>query len=205
MFYPDNKVVIIDDNSNHNFVTSHAVTNTMFVKGEFPARGELLPYLHFLKERFFDTAVMLHDSTFVNRWIDFSTDEYKILWSFEHWWDKVDEEGELIRLGNDPILTDFYHKQKWVGCFGAMAVITHDYLVKINSNFKLALLVPHVTSRAKRICFERVIATLLQFYSSKDDQPVLFGDIIVYNTYGITFDQKEANAHLPITKVWTGR
>ena len=33
-----------------------------------------------LKNKLFDIAVIIHDSIFINRYIDFSIDKYKIIW-----------------------------------------------------------------------------------------------------------------------------
>ena len=49
-FYPCRKIVIIDDNSNKEFLIPFAnYTNVEIVESEFPGRGELLPYYYFLK------------------------------------------------------------------------------------------------------------------------------------------------------------
>ena len=33
--------------------------------------------------------LILNDSVFINKYIDISVDKYKIIWSFEHYWDKI--------------------------------------------------------------------------------------------------------------------
>ena len=49
-FYPERKIVIIDDNSNQNFVKADFdYKNVEIIQSEFPGRGELLPYYYYLK------------------------------------------------------------------------------------------------------------------------------------------------------------
>ena len=48
-FYPLNEIIIIDDNSNYEMIDTENVdlTNCRVMQGEFPQRGELLPYYYF--------------------------------------------------------------------------------------------------------------------------------------------------------------
>ena len=71
-FYPFRKIVIIDDNSNQAFVREeYDYKNIQIVKSEYPGRGELLPYYYFYKNKYFDNAVILHDSVFFHKRIHF--------------------------------------------------------------------------------------------------------------------------------------
>ena len=71
-FYPNCKIVIIDDNSNQQFVNAeHDYTNVQIIQSEFPGRGELLPYYYYIKHKFFDNAVILHDSVFIHKRVNF--------------------------------------------------------------------------------------------------------------------------------------
>tara|TARA_R110000851_G_scaffold169164_3_gene315317 strand:- start:247 stop:495 length:249 start_codon:yes stop_codon:yes gene_type:complete len=48
-FYKDNKIIIIDDNSDYTFIDEdyqNSLENTSIIKSEFPKRGELLPYYY---------------------------------------------------------------------------------------------------------------------------------------------------------------
>jgi len=47
-YYPLHRIMIIDDNSNYEFVTNKTVTNTVLIQSEYKGRGELLPYYYFL-------------------------------------------------------------------------------------------------------------------------------------------------------------
>ena len=95
-FY-DNKIIIIDDNSDSTFLTTlDNLVNCELIQSEFPKRAELLPYYYFLKNAWFDTAVILHDSIFIQEPIKF--DKYnKFLWHFvSHEWDNIPGEINII-------------------------------------------------------------------------------------------------------------
>jgi hypothetical protein len=209
-YYPDNYIVIIDDDSDYSLIDiefEKELTNTIIVKSQFPRRGELLPYVYFLNGKYFDTAVIINDSVFLNSTVDFSLkpeENYKMLWQFEHNWDEkvnekkilneLDDKEELLKLYNQPNL--------WKGCFGSMTVIKHSFLKKIHERHNLYKLIPIITSRPDRCCLERVIACILQLNSRNN---CIFGDIHAYCKWGVPWEDKWILEHLPMIKVWTGR
>lgn len=204
-YYPENYILIIDDNSNYEFITNEKLYKTAIINSEYPGRGELLPYYYYLHNKIFDIAVILHDSTFISKYIDFDVDKYKFLWEFEHYWDQIEDELRMIHAFNDAELTEFYEKKSsWKGCFGAMTVIAHDYLVEVNNKYEIRKLLNLVLNRYNRCSFERVIACLLQ---KTEKMESLFGNIHLYcgNQGTTTFNDKHTCKHLPIIKVWTGR
>ena len=89
-YYPELKIIIIDDNSNYVFVDmkfQSELYKTTVIRSMWAGRGELLPYFYFVTYRWFDTAVILHDSVFINNYIDFeksiaSGKGYRFLWEF---------------------------------------------------------------------------------------------------------------------------
>ena len=48
-FHPDVPIMIIDDNSNQNFLTNIELFKTIVVYSDYPKRAELLPYLYYKK------------------------------------------------------------------------------------------------------------------------------------------------------------
>ena len=59
-------IVIIDDNSNYDFIKSEQeYQNVSVVQSEYPKRGELLPYYYFFKNHYWENAVIIHDSVFI--------------------------------------------------------------------------------------------------------------------------------------------
>lgn len=204
-YYPESMILIVDDNSNCEYLTNIKLYKTIVVFSEYNGRGELLPYIYYLKYKIADIAVFLHDSVFINSFIDFNVDNYKFLWEFESNYisSNPGSEKNMINTFNDKELLDFYeNKYLWKGCFGGMNVITHNYLTFINNKYNLSILINLILNRQDRECFERVIACLLQKHSLKY---TLFGNIHAYCHWGITFNEKNNWEHLPIIKVWTGR
>ena len=202
-YYPDNWIIIIDDNSNLEYITNHILHNTTVIISEFPGRGEVLPYYYYLHYKLFDIAIILHDSVFVNAQIDFSIDKYKLIWDFEHHWDQIEDETRLINVFNDPELLIFYKdKSLWKGCFGGMVIIRHDFLQEMNNTYAISKLLDHVLNRYNRCSFERVISCLLQKMYPKT---TLCGNIHSYMPWGTRIQDKDNFSHLPLIKVWTGR
>ena len=70
--YPLKQIIIIDDNSNQNYVSSeHKYSNLTIIQSEYFQRGELLPYIYYLKYKWFPNAVIIHDSLFFHLKIHF--------------------------------------------------------------------------------------------------------------------------------------
>jgi tetratricopeptide (TPR) repeat protein len=203
-FYPENLILIIDDNSNYNYVTNKELYKTTVINSEYPQRGEVLPYYYYLKNKLFDTACIIHDSVFINKYIDLTVDKYKLIWDFPNKWiNTLEDEINIIKLFNDDELCNF-HKNRiaWRGCFGGMSIITHDFLTHINSKYDLTILLNVILTRHNRCSFERVIGCLLQ---KEYKLSVLLGDIITYCKWEIKFDEKDNYKHLPVIKIWHGR
>lgn len=205
-YYPDNLIVIIDDNSNYAFITDEPVNNVHIVQSEYPGRGELLPYYYFAtREKWFDIACILHDSVFINQYIP-DIDKvvsYKMFWEFQHDWDQIEDETRMIHIFQNDRLTKFYEdKTRWTGCFGGMAVIHYDYMKYINKTYSIEKLLDFVKTRYNRSSFERVIACLMQLNVRTEP---LFGNIHKYCPWELRIDQIDDYSHLPIIKVWTGR
>lgn len=225
--YPNNKIVIIDDNSNYDYIDleyQNSLENTIVIDSEFKARGEILPYIYLIKNEFFKTACIIHDSVFIFNKINFYVNDYEMMWHFNsHKCDVPSFETKVLKnLTNDKNIFDFYKKKNWwKGCFGGMSVINLDFLLKLNSKYDLQKLVDYITDRKKRMGFERIWATILQ-YEVNMRQKSLFGDIFLYlkfikkkfynnkiNTKRIKIDEieklYESNTKIPILKIFTGR
>ena len=204
-FYPENHILIIDDNSDYNFITNENLYKTTIINSEYPKRGELLPYYYYLHNKLFDTAVIIHDSVFINKNIDLNVETYRMLWEFEHNWDQTKDERRMINLFNDFELRKFYeNKHLWKGCFGGMSIIRHDYLIHINNKYDISKLLYVVLNRFNRCSFERVIACLLQ---KEGKSQTLLGNIHAYGKHTISFYEAEEDQykHLPLVKYWSGR
>jgi hypothetical protein len=213
-FYPNNRILIIDDNSNKQFVTNDVLNNTMIIESEFPKRGEFLPYYYYLRTNFCQKVVILHDSMFIKRHINFDgmVSDYKFLIHFgkEHINDprSFQSQFKLLRSLNNTNLTTFYNKKdegSWSGCFGSMSVITYDFLKQIDDEFRLMRLIPVITQRVDRCAFERILGCILQY---KHRNSSLMGDIVYNLDWRIDYNRYKNhnyNFRLPIVKIFTGR
>ena len=207
-YYTKENILIIDDNSNYKFIDEEyekTLANTKIIKSEYTGRGELLPYIYFLKNKHCDMAMILHDSCFINKKICFTTNSYCKLWDFKHNWNNPKKEKKLLlRLNNNTDLLKIYNNRaRWTGCFGAMAIINYNYLDSLNNKYNLNNLIDGIRNRSERMNFERVIAIILQSGINKNN--VLCGNIHKYCKWGLLFNEINTVKHLPFIKVWTGR
>lgn len=219
-FYPTEKIVIIDDNSDPDYLTpDDTMTDTTIIESLYKGRGELLPYYYYAKFGWFENAVILHDSVFIHKKIDLKIDNgaYKMLWTFIHIYDQPDDERRILsnlKHANE-ILAFHNDKNKWAGCFGAMSMISHNFISSIDKKYDLSKLLETITNRYNRCSFERVIACLMAYHylEYKRAYPtdwVLFGDIFRVGNWGYTYEQYIFDAqmnkiNIPFVKVWTGR
>lgn len=206
-FYPENKILIIDDDSNYEFITNIYLYKTTIINSEYKKRGELLPYYYYLHNKLFEVAVIIHDSVFVNKKIDLSVDKYKLLWHFELGGgvDDIEDQSLMINKFNNKELYKFYtNKSLWKGCFGGMTIITHKYLKFVDDKYDISKLLDCVLTRHNRCSFERVIACLLQ-KNYKPTKLSLLNNIHRYCRWGVCFENKQKLKYLTLIKVWTGR
>ena len=204
--YPTNHIMIIDDNSNESYITTKEIYNTTVIKSEYPGRAELLPYIYYLKYKFCDIACIIHDSVFIQQPIDLLSgfNKYKILWDAEHTWNNPSYEIPQLQIFKNEELIKFYtEKEKWKVCFGAMCIISHDYLSYVDNITPFSILLDSVKSRDDRMAFERVIACLLSIHC--EPHCSLLGNILEYSNWGSSFNDRHKYPHFPILKVWTSR
>lgn len=213
--YYNNKIIIIDDNSNYDFINNIHLINCEIIKSEFFGRGEILPYYYLYKHKFFKKCVIIHDSVFINKYIDFNNVQtVRFIWHFTHHWDNENDEIELLNnLDNVKDIEEFYYeKDKWYGCFGLQTVIDYSFLEKIVIKYNLFKLIDYITTREIRMNFERIFG-LICFYENTNlfENVSLYGIIHHYIHWGYTYnsyieDKKNDKLnHLDIIKVWSGR
>lgn len=229
-YYPHTKIVIIDDNSNYSFVKPEfKYLNVEIIQSEYPKRGELLPFIYYLRNKWFDKAVILHDSVFIHKKINFNAVKLPVLPLWHAPYDKENTYG-LTRI-TSLLKSNYVLKNKLIRpkenalrvvasrdpgdfdiCFGVQCVIHHDFLVKIENKYKITNLIHGIQCRADRCCLERIMGVLFneecpQLYNIKS----LFGNIhhhyrafkYNYNEYINDFQNNRLKGIL--TKVWTGR
>lgn len=224
-FYPLKKIVIIDDNSNKEFLKSDSeYINITIIPSEFIGRGELLPYYYFNKYHFFDNAVIIHDSVFFHKRVNFEKlvgIQVLPLWHFNS--DKENNENTLkisSYLINSYELRKYISQNetvlglqhfKWTGCFGIQSFINYNFLKYLDQKYKLFNMLKIVRTRLDRCCCERIFGILFNI-ESKNLLTIksLFGNIFSYQQWGYNYEKyQQDNAiskiNKPIVKVWTGR
>jgi len=223
--YPNNKIVIIDDNSNKDFVKADFIyKNTITIETEFKGRGELLPYYYYIKNKFFENAVIIHDSVFFHKKINFEKlNNFNVLplWFFNPDKENINNTLRIINNLQNRFLIDQklllnntilgMPDTKWYGCFGVQSYINHNFLLKLENKYKLTNLISAVSCREDRCCLERIFGCI--FYNENPKilkKKALLGNIHEYQSWGVTFDEyieklKNGTKVKIITKVWTGR
>jgi hypothetical protein len=215
--YYDNKIIIIDDNSNYEYIKydNLNIINCTIIQSEHNSRGEILGYYYFYKYRFFEKAVIIHDSVFINKYIDFDIyGDIKFIWHFtQGWFDETAEKNliESINYSND--LKKYYNQRDKInGCFGVQSVITYSFLNHIEIKYDLFNLLKIIDSRIERMNFERIFALIcINEKSELYKNPSIFGIIHEYTRFGYSYDDylkdKSENKldKCEIIKIWTGR
>jgi hypothetical protein len=228
IFYPTKKIVIIDDNSDTNFLKADFdYSNVEIIQSEFPGRGELLPYYYFIKNKFFENAVIIHDSVFFHKRINFEVlngTSVLPLWHFDS-----DNENEsntiklITKLTNKIIIQDklkynvvntfsIMSDKQWSGCFGCQSYINHNFLLHIENKYKISSLTEVVQNRDDRCCLERIMGSIFcTEYPKTNISKSVFGNILKYPLTGkYTYDMydtdlKKGTLKREVVKVWTGR
>lgn len=213
--YPQNWILIVDDNSIQSLVVwNFTLRRCKVIQSEFPKAGELLGYYYFHKTKMFSQAVIMHDSVFLLQPLPKVNDPVKFLWHFENPPEKVREEKAYLSMlrHHKPLLTQYTHKKRWVGCFGVQSIIQLNFLEFLEEKYGIfELLLPFIKSRLDRQCIERVFALLCCVeYAALVRDPSVFGGIYQYPIpWGFSFQDYRTRyavwKSLPIVKVWTGR
>jgi hypothetical protein len=219
--YYTNKIVIIDDNSSLNTVDGK-LNNTEIIKSEFNGAGEILPYYYFLKNKWADRMIFLHDSMFINRpFRDTELEgDIKFHWQFDgggvsdfrkisNFVSMLTNNVELQAFATDP-------DTKWFGCFGATSICDLTTIQYIEQEYKLfSNLVLTIKTRKDREAFERVFGIVLYYEGIfEDDNCSNYGNILRYpGAFESENNNMETAAHIlrqrgydtAIIKVWRGR
>jgi len=139
--YYTNSIVIIDDNSTINTVNGR-LTDTEVIKSEWKGAGEILPYYYFLKNKWADCMIFLHDSMFLHRPFQPSELEGSIRfhWHFDHADVRNDRKIStflsLLSQSKDVIAKISNPEFIWKGCFGGTSIVDLEVvLVRTGTEF----------------------------------------------------------------------
>ena len=216
-----NKIIIIDDNSAINTVDGKLI-NTEIIKSEFNGAGEILPYYYFLKYKWADRMVFLHDSMFLNRpFRDSELDgQIKFHWYFEGTgisdFRKINNYLSILKYASEmqAFITDT--GTSWYGCFGATAICDLTTIQYLDEEYGIFTnLVLHIKTRKDRETFERVFGIVLYYEGILTDNNCSnFGNILKYpgafesenNNYETAANiLRQKGYDTAIMKVWRGR
>ena len=225
--YPFKKIVIIDDNSNYDYVKSNFnYKNVEIIQSEYPGRGELLPFVYYLRHKWFENAVIIHDSLFFHKRIPFETFKIPVL---PLWHAKYDNEytPNLLRISsylnnnvkikhqllNQSInILGITQNNNFDICFGGQCYINHNFLIKLEQKYNLSNLVNVVKCRIDRQGLERILGALFknEFHNLINIKS-LYGSIFShYRAFGYNYDDyindfNEKKIYGSVVKIWTGR
>jgi hypothetical protein len=230
--YRDNIIMIIDDNSSLEYITNDNVDlrNCFIIQSEYPKRGEILSYYYFYKYKLFDKAIIIHDSIFLQQDISQEINDVvnvKFLWHFKNPYDDnfVTEMFFIAQLKydcsqeNSSKLTNMYlQREKWVGCFGVMSVITHDFLNILVDKYNIFNLLNFIKTRQDRCSLERMFSILCYVNNNYflDNSISIFGELVDFPFLGKAFyydyhnyltdkNRFDLSKIIKVIKVWTGR
>jgi hypothetical protein len=212
-FY-NHPILIVDDSSHSSFLNEniHLTNCTVIYDKEHKGVGELLAYYYFHLLKPFDTAIILHDSMFIQSAISFDLQEpARLLWTIPHYFDYdiITPIHSLILAlpESDSLLQLYEDKTKWNGTFGVTMVVKWKSLDEINKRYQLfERLFPKIVTRDIRSAVERVLSLLFSHHFSMPLSSY-YGIIHHYIKWGITYTEYLTNDYgsYPIMKVWTGR
>lgn len=229
MFYPLATIIIIDDGSDPSFLKADKdldYSNIEIIQSEYIGRGELLPYIYFLRNpQWFENAVILHDSVFIHKRIAFEKLQKPVapLWFFPY-----DKENihNILRIcsglknnytlmhkltQNQPTVLGMHSPDDFVCCFGAQSFINYHFLNKIEEKYGISNLVYYVKSRMDRCALERIMGLLFTIeYPALMNYKSLLGNIQVVGNWGYSFEKYQTQLYnkkrvKSVVKVWTGR
>jgi hypothetical protein len=230
--YPLRQIIIIDDNSNQSFIKSeHNYKNLTIIQSEYHGRGELLPYIYYLKYKWFPNAVIIHDSVFIHKRIRFDKLHINVLPLWHHKYDHENQHN-IVRIASaltnnrkllynisktqrndiNLKLRSILSKEESNLCFGCQCYIKLSFLEKLQQKYNITNLVNMVHNRTDRCSLERVLGLIFC-----DECPYLkrigslFGDIMLKpKAFHYNYDEYESDLihkkkMVSMVKVWTGR
>jgi hypothetical protein len=218
--YYTNKIVIIDDNSKLNTVNGK-LFNTEIIYSEFPGAGEILPYYYFLKYKWANKMIFLHDSMSLNRGFLENEIRYEIKF---HWYFHNHESRDtrkilqyISMLNDNKDIYDYANNpdSNWKGCFGATSIIDIDVVSYLDNKYNLfSTLVLFIKTRNDRETFERIFGIISYYENIIKGECSNFGNIVEYpSAFESQNNNPETSSHIvrqrgyntAIIKVWRGR
>ena len=189
-FHPNNKIVIIDNNSNTKFIKKHNLSNVELIQYNDNGAGEILPYYFFLKHRWSKYIIYFQDSMFLNRPLcgdKCNVENFKFFWHFYPGGhdNKIIINSQLDNLkDNEKLKKLFLDKKKWFGSFGLSCIMNIDFLEFIEKQHNFTNLVKLTKNRNDRKGLERVFGLLCSLYHYTDVFNSYFGPVCICPNFG---------------------
>jgi hypothetical protein len=213
-----NKIIIIDDNSVINTLNGK-LQNADVIYSEFDGAGEILPYHYFLKNKWADRMIFLHDSMFLQRpFRDTELDApVRFHWEFDksEAYDQKKISIHLSLLKNNEKLLEYIKNPAnvWKGCFGGASICDLKVVEELEETYNLFSVLPmSIKTRNDRMLFERILGIILFSENRIDRNCSNFGNIVKYpmcfesvsinNAFSLI---SQANYNTAIVKAWRGR
>jgi|LauGreDrversion4_2_1035121.scaffolds.fasta_scaffold08712_8 hypothetical protein len=226
--YPLRQIIIIDDNSKQDLVKADFDYNNLtIIQSEYPGRGELLPYIYYLRYKWFPNAVIIHDSLFIHSKIPF---EHFVMPAIPLWHHKYDKENihNIVRIASalknnsillnkitkkDNLIINFKPTDNTFNlCFGGQCYIKLKFLELLENKYHISNLINVIHNRTDRCSLERILGLLFcQEYQRLLTVKSMFGDIMKQpRAFSYTYDDycndlNNKKLIKPFVKVWTGR
>jgi hypothetical protein len=215
--YPYTQIIVIDDNSNYDLIKpDFDYKNVTYIQSEYIGRGELLPYIYYARNKWFERAVIIHDSTFIHKRFSFGMIATPVLplWHFSPMtslhYSTIMKLASKLRYGK--IVAATFLSNKWNGCFGCQSIIKHDFLLHIMKKYRIVNLIPHVTCREDRCAMERIMGIIFMLENkSLFKKPSFLYDILTFQggmgkqDFQKYYGNFKKNFVKTIEKIWTGR
>jgi hypothetical protein len=181
-YYPDYPIVILDDNSNKEFlvVPDDSILKNIIVVDVDPEHNksaELLPYYYNYKYKWFRKMIFIQDSIFINSFYDFTKVEKVKFIGYNPTEDFREKIPFLLSfLDNNKELNEYFETYKWKLCWGVMSVMDYSFLKYINEKYNLQILLKHVKNRDLRITCERVWGIICCYeVPALETEPSIYG------------------------------
>jgi hypothetical protein len=158
--------------------------------------GEMNVYKHYYEEKYFDMAILLHDSFVLKKQFQNldAIEDINYIWNFTnhrvHWHIVEQPKTEYNKQHNiknldDLILhlvtksfdhssdfykyfMDIYHKKdKWVGCYGSLSIIRHDFLKQVQEKTQIFNVIPNIKDKWDRVSMESILTLAFQYTLGK--------------------------------------
>lgn len=215
-----NRIIIIDDNSTINTVDGK-LNNTEIIKSDFNGAGEILPYYYFLKYKWADKMIFLHDSMSLHRQFSENElhDKIKFHWYFNN--TEVRDSRKILQyismLNNNADLYDYANNpdSNWRGCFGVTSIIDLDVVIYLEEKYRIFSTLPlYIKFRIDRETFERIFGIVVYYENLTDNNNCSnFGNITKYpgafesnnNSETSLNTVRQTGYNTAIIKVWRGR